>query len=117
MEIQEALQTVRALACGSDPETHQPVSADSLLLRPQVVKALNRALSALVQQEEWERTKPANAGRYWSREEDNKACEELRQGLAFDEIAKLHGRTVSSILARLVKLGKIAPKTSPNQAA
>ena len=47
MEIQEALQTVRALAGGVDPETREPVSADSLLLRPQVVKALNRALSAL----------------------------------------------------------------------
>lgn len=117
MEIQEALQTVRDLAGGIDPETRQPVSADSPLLRPRVVKALNRALSALVQQEEWERTKPANAGSYWSREEDAKVCEELRQGLPFDEIAKLHSRTVSSILARLVKLGKVAPKTSPDQVA
>jgi|HubBroStandDraft_6_1064221.scaffolds.fasta_scaffold1378875_1 hypothetical protein len=117
MDTQEALQTVRALASGLDPETQQPVSVDSLLLRPQVVKALNRALSALVQQEEWERTKPANAGRYWSHEEDNKVCDELRQGLPFEEIAKLHSRTVSSIVARLVKLEKIAPKPPANSAA
>lgn len=117
MEIQEALRTVRALASGVDPETGQPVSPGSPLLRPQVVKALNRALSALLQQAEWERTRPANSGQYWSREEDQKVCEELRQGLPLDEIANLHSRTVSSILARLVKLGKVTPKTSPNQVA
>jgi hypothetical protein len=116
MEIQEALKVIRALASGTDPETSQPLGADSILLKQQVVKALNRGLSALVQQEEWERTKPANAGKYWSREEDAKACEELRQGIDLNEIAKLHNRTVSSILARLVKLGKIAPKTPPQAA-
>jgi DNA-binding NarL/FixJ family response regulator len=117
MEIREALQVIRALAAGTDPENSQPLSPDSILLRPQVVKALNRGLSALAQQEEWERNKPTNAGKYWSREEEAKVCEEVRQGIDFHEIAKTHNRTVGSIVARLVKLGKIAPKTSSNQAA
>jgi len=117
MEIQEALQVMRALAGGNDPETSQPVATDSILLRPQIVRALNRALSALVQQDERQRAKPANAGRLWSNEEDTKVCEEVKQGIDFHEIARSHNRTVGSIVARLVKLGKIAPKTSPNQAA
>ena len=117
MEIQEALTVMRALAGGVDPETSQPLEADSILLRPQVVKALNRALSTLAQQEARERNKPSNAGRYWSHEEDTKVCEEVRQGIDLHEIAKSHNRSVGSIVTRLVKLGKIAPKTSPNQAA
>jgi hypothetical protein len=117
MEIQEALPVVRALAGGMDPETSQPLEQGSILLRPQVVKALNRALSALTQQEARERNKPANAGKYWSNEEDAKICEEVRQGIDLHEIAKSHNRSVGSIVTRLVKLGKIAPKSSPNQAA
>lgn len=117
MEIQEAVQVMRALANGTDPETSQAVEAGSVLLKPQVVKALNRALSALVQQEERARNKPANAGRYWSRDEDAKICEEVRQGIDFHQIAKAHDRSVGSIVARLVKLGEIARKTTPNRAA
>jgi DNA-binding NarL/FixJ family response regulator len=117
MEIQEALQVMRALAAGTDPENSQPLAADSLLLRPQVVKALNRALSSLTQQAERERNKPTNAGKYWSHEEDTKICDEVRQGIDLHEIARTHNRSVGSIVTRLVKLGKIAPKTSPNQAA
>ena len=109
MQLQEAVQVLRALAGGVDPETSQPVAPGSILLRPEVVKVLNRALGALRQQEEWARNKPANAGKYWSREEDAKICDEVRQGIALYQIAKSHDRTIGSIVTRLVKLGKIAP--------
>jgi len=116
MEIQEALKIVRALASGLDPENNAALPADSLCRRPQLVKALNRALGALVQLEQRERKRPANAGRYWTRQEDEQVCEELRQGLDFQQIAKAHNRTVPSIVARLVKLGKIAPAGSKQAA-
>jgi hypothetical protein len=35
-------------------------------------------------------------------------CEELRHGLSFEQIAKSHNRTSGSIVARLVRLGKIS---------
>lgn len=111
METQEAVEVVRALAGGLDPETSRPVEAGSILLKPQIVKALNRALGALVQLEKWERDRPLNAGRYWSHDEDAKVCEELRQGIDFHQIAKAHSRSVGSIVARLVKLGKFGSKT------
>jgi len=117
MEIQEALQVLRSLAGGVDPENLQPVAADSILLKPLVVKTLNRALSALSREEERERNKPANAGKYWSPEEDTKICDEVRQGIDLHEIAKSHNRSVGSIVTRLVKLGKIVPKAKPSQAA
>jgi hypothetical protein len=117
MELQEALNIMRALAGGINPETGQAMEAESLCRKPQIVKALNRALGALVQLEQRERSRPGNAGKYWSREEDKQVCAEVRKGIDFHEIAKSHNRSVPSIVARLVKLGEIKPTGSAQQAA
>jgi hypothetical protein len=112
MENQEALTIMRALASGMNPETGEKLEAESICRRPQIVKVLNRALGALLQLEQREQRKPAQAGRYWSREEDTQVCAEVRRGIDFHEIAKSHNRTVPSIVARLVKLGEIRPGPS-----
>ena len=115
MEIAEALPIVRALAGGVDPDTGTALAAESVCRKPQVVRALNRALGALLQEEEREQRRPENAGRYWSRQEDAQVCAEVRRGIDFHEIAKTHNRTVPSIVARLVKLGEIKPPASSRQ--
>jgi hypothetical protein len=107
MEMEEAIKIVRALAAGSDPETGKGFSAESICRRPMVVKALNRALGALIKLEEWDRNRPTNAGRAWSREEVTQVLKEVQDGVDFHEIARLHDRTVGAIVTRLVKLGKI----------
>lgn len=115
MEIEEALKIVRALADGVDPHTGQACPSDSIVRNPLVVIALHRAVGAMETQAEREKAKqgqPGNAYRWWSKAEEQQVCEELRQGLDFKEIAKKHNRTVPSIVARLIKLGKIAPKSS-----
>lgn len=115
MEIEEALRIVRALADGVDPYTGQACPGESVVRNPQVVIALHRAvgaMEALAEREKARQSRPANANRYWSKAEDQQVCEELRQGLDFKEIARKHHRTVPSIVARLIKLGKIAPKPS-----
>jgi DNA-binding NarL/FixJ family response regulator len=115
VEIEEALKIVRALADGLDPLTGEACPADSVSRNPQVVIALHRAVGAMEAQAEREKARqaqPANANRYWSKPEDQQVCEELRQGLDFKEIAKKHNRTVPSIVARLIKLGKVTPKSS-----
>jgi hypothetical protein len=117
MEIQEAVTVIRSLAGGVDPENGQALEAGSLCRRPQVVRALNRALGALVQLQQRAQNRPANAGRYWSREEDAQVCAEVRKGIDFHEIAKAHNRSVGSIVARLVKLGEIKAAASPPEAA
>jgi len=116
METQEAVAIMRALAAGTDPETQQPMEADALCRRPNIVKALNRALGALAQLEQRERSRPANSFRTWTRTEDAQVCDEVREGKDFHEIAKAHCRSVGAIVARLVKLGKIAP-AGPSRAA
>jgi hypothetical protein len=116
METQLALKIMRALASGVHPGSGNALPSGSLYRQPEIIKALNRALGALSQVEAKERQRPANSGRYWSREEDTKICEEVRNGLDFRLIAKAHQRSVGSIVARLVKLGKIHAK-SGSQAA
>jgi DNA-binding NarL/FixJ family response regulator len=112
MEIQDAIKVIRALADGVNPETRELMKDDSICRNPQAVMALNRALAALVTQQERELKKPASAGQYWSRAEDQQVCEELRKGMNFEDIAKTHNRSVPSIVARLVKLGKVVPEKS-----
>jgi|SRR4029077_1205152 hypothetical protein len=112
MEIHEAIQVIRALANGVDPETGAALKEESICRVATCVKALNRALSALVSQQDREQNKAAKAGAYWTHTEDVQVCEELRQGMEFKEIAKTHNRTVPSIVARLIKLGKVTPEKS-----
>jgi hypothetical protein len=115
MDIPETLKIIRALANGTNPETGVALEENSICRRPQIVKALNRAISTLVQEEKREQRKPTNAFRAWTRAEDAQVCEEVRQGMDFHVIAKNHHRTVPSIVARLVKLGKIT--AAPSKAA
>ena len=109
METQEAVKIMRALANGVNPQTGEGLESASVCRHAETVKALNRALGALVQLEQRERSRPLNAGRTWTRAEDAQVCEEVKSGTDFHEIAKTHNRTVGSIVARLVKLGKITP--------
>ena len=107
MDIPETLKIMRTLANGADPDTGTKLEQTSICRRPQIVKALNRAISALVQEQKREQLKPTNAFRTWTRSEDEQVCEEVRNGMNFHDIAKAHNRTLASIVARLVKLGKI----------
>src|SRR5581483_177762 len=120
MEIVDALKIMRALADGVNPETGEVLQADSIYQNPQNVRALHRAVSAMEYAEERERNKkllPQNAGRPWSREEEQQVCDELRNGINFQEIASMHNRSIGSIVARLVRLGKIEPKRTPEKVA
>ena len=112
MELQEAIATIRNLADGLNPTTREPLDPNDACRQPQSVKALNRAIGALLAQQDRESRNPANAGRSWTRAEDQQLCEELRQAKDINEMAKAHNRTVPAIAARLVKLGKIAPAKS-----
>jgi DNA-binding NarL/FixJ family response regulator len=112
MELEQAIKVVRALANGIHPESGAALEENSICHAPEAVKALNRALAALVAEEQREKKRPKNAGKTWTREEDEQICEELRKGTDFNQIAQSHNRSVAAILARLVKLGKIAPEKS-----
>ncbi len=120
MEIQEALKIVKALADGVNPETGEILPTDLIYQNPQNVRALHRAVGALEFLEERERHRrllPKNAGTPWSAQEDAQVCDELRSGTDFQQIARTHNRTVASIVARLVRLGKVSSKLPPARVA
>jgi len=121
MEIQEALKIIKALADGVNPETGEALPGDELIYQnPQNVRALHRAAGALEFLEERERIKrllPKNAGKPWTQQEEAEVCDELRSGTDFQQIARTHNRTVASIVARLVRLGKVSSKMPPPKVA
>jgi hypothetical protein len=84
MEILKVIKMIRALADGVDPETRELLIADSVCRNPQAVMALNRALAALVTQQQRELKKPAGAGQYWAHAEDKPICEEPENGFRGD---------------------------------
>ncbi len=93
-----------------------------MYLNPQAVRALHCAITALEFQRDRERSRrflPANAGKVWTQQEDTQICEELRRGINFEGIARAHNRTVGSIIARFVHLGKISatPQASAPQSS
>ena len=111
MEIQEALEVIRRLADGSHLENGETLVGDSIYKHPRAVRALNQAVLALEFQQQRERSRrslPVNAGKPWSSEEDARICDELRHGTNFQEIARIHNRTAGSIVARLIRLGRIS---------
>jgi hypothetical protein len=111
MEIQEALEVIRRLTDGLHPEKGEALGGNSHYQPPRAIGALNGAVEALEFQQQRERSRrslPANGGKPWTNADDAQICEELRRGINFQEIARLHNRTAGSIVARLIHLDRIS---------
>ena len=111
MESAQALAVVRSLANGVDPESGEVFPAESTYQRPQVVRALYEAASALERVERVERRKaqrPAKTGEPWTEDEDRKLLAAFDAGTALQDLAAAHERTTSAVRARLVKYGRIS---------
>ena len=110
MDQAQALQMVRSLANGVDPESGEVFPPESAYQRPQVVRALYEAASALERIERFERRRaqmPAKTGQPWSEEEDRKLLAAFDAGRALQELASAHERTMGAVRARLLKYGRI----------
>ena len=110
MDQAQALAVVRALASGVDPESGEVFPPDSAYQRPQVVRALYEAATALERIERFERRKaqmPAKTGEPWTEEEDRKLLASFDAGRALQELAAAHERTMGAVRARLLKYGRI----------
>jgi hypothetical protein len=110
MDQSQALAVVRSLANGVDPESGEVFPAESTYQRPQVVRALYEAATALERVERFERRKaqmPAKTGEPWSEDEDRKLLASFDAGRALQELAAAHERTMGAVRARLLKYGRI----------
>jgi len=110
MDQAQALALVRSLANGVDPESGEVFPAESAYQRPQIVRALYEAASALERIERFERRRaqmPVKTGQPWSEEEDRKLLAAFDAGRALQELASAHERTMGAVRARLLKYGRI----------
>jgi hypothetical protein len=110
MDQAQALELVRSLANGVDPESGEVFPPESAYQRPQIVRALYEAASALERIERFERRRaqmPAKTGEPWSEEEDRKLLAAFDAGRALQELAAAHERTMGAVRARLLKYGRI----------
>ena len=111
MDHSEALSVVRSLANGVDPETGEVFPPESAYQRPQTVRALYEAATALERIERFERRKrelPAKTGEPWSEDEDRKLLSGFDAGRGLPDLAAAHQRTQTGVRARLVKYGRLA---------
>ena len=110
MDQSQALAVVRSLANGVDPESGEIFPAESAYQRPQIVRALYEAASALERIERFDRRRqqmPPKTGEPWSEEEDRKLLAAFDAGRALQELAAQHERTMGAVRARLLKYGRI----------
>ena len=110
MDAIQALTVVRSLANGVDPETGEIFPAESAYQRPQVVRALYEAATALERIERFDRRRsqmPPKTGEPWSEEEDRRLLAAFDAGRSLQELAAAHERTMGAVRARLLKYGRI----------
>src|SRR5712664_327494 len=100
MDSAQALAVVRSLANGVDPESGEVFPAESPYQRPQTVRALYEAATALERIERFDRRKaqmPPKTGEPWTEEEDRKLLSAFDAGRALNEIAESHQRTMGAV--------------------
>jgi hypothetical protein len=119
MDESKAYNIVAALANGVDPLTGKAFPADSPYQASDIVRALYLAAQVLDAKVRTRgRTKgelPANAGKPWNDEEDRRLLGQFDTGQSVPELARLHGRTVAGIQARLERHGRLQPQAGQDR--
>ena len=102
MDIIRAREIIRSLAEGVDPTTGEVLPTESVFNSPDVIRALYTIWEATASPS----TDPLrNAGKPWTKAEDDKLRDEFSEKLKISDIAKEHGRTYGAIESRLDHLG------------
>ena len=115
MHISEALVILWSLADRMDPDSSEPVPADSIVNCSLVKQALYEAIIVLellqVATPSPKRTVPGNAGTPWTRDEDDRLLMAFDAGEPVTSIAKRHQRSRGAITARLARHQRVVPIT------
>lgn len=112
MELQQARAIVKTLAQGVHPVTGEAMSEDSPYNAPTVIRALFAVSQALDESETPPRRQaPPNAGKPWSADDDAMLDAVFAAGGDLKPLAQALGRTLFAVESRLVKLGKLPPRS------
>lgn len=102
MDIICAKEIVKSLADGVDPTTGEILPEESVYNSPEVIRALYTLLAAIPSQKMQIET---NAGKPWTKDEDDRLRDEFAAGWKCSQIAKVHERTSGAIDSRIKHLG------------
>lgn len=118
MDDRHALELLRLLADGLDPRTHEAFDPQSPYQSAETVRCLTYMINLLEQRMSTGQRKsqsPANSGKSWSKEEDERLARRFDSGISVKELAGEHSRTAAAIEARLVRLGRLKEADLPNR--
>jgi hypothetical protein len=116
MDETKAAGILKSLAAGIDPSAGTPIADAACLLQPDVVRALFLGIDSLESRSRQARrqsTLPRNAGKPWTREEDERLLQAFDTGTVVDALTLAHERTRAGIEARLVKHGRLEAEQAP----
>ena len=106
MDIQYAKQILEGLADGMNPLTGEVLSKDDVCNDPEIIRALHTILRML-DREKLSKHLPENAGKPWTKEEDDELCRRFDNGSTVKELSRTFKRTQGAITSRLEHLEKI----------
>ena len=118
MELQQARAVVETLAQGIHPVTGELMDADGPYNEPTVIRALFTVARALEgsdgkapRESAGRRSAAPNQGKPWAPEDDAKLEAAFAAGADLKPLAQELGRTTFALEARLVKLGRLPPRS------
>lgn len=110
MKFTDATLVLKALIEGHEPGSDVPLPEESVVHRPDVLRALLTGVTALERAAARDQRRallPDNVGRAWAEEEEMRMVEAFKAGESPELIARKHQRTLRAIEARLQKMGVI----------
>jgi len=113
MQKSKAIDILKLMADGVHPVTGEQLDKNHVINEPDVIRALNTAVEALISEENKlrrQRDLPERVGKPWSEQEDKALIKAFDSGISLNDLVDKHQRTRGAIRTRLVRLGKIDPE-------
>ena len=108
MDIIRAKEILEMLADGVNPMTGEVLPYSDSCNQVEVVRAIHAVLKHIaVEPEKPKRPMPENAGKPWTKDDEEILCRMFDTGCTEKEICNHFQRSSGAIAARLVRLGKI----------
>ena len=115
MDIGHAKELLTTLADGVNPLTGEILSENDSCNQVEIVRALYAVLQYIDNADNkpnktLEKSLPENAGKPWTKEDEDALCQMFDSGYTQKEISSHFKRSRGAIAARLVKLGRISDR-------
>ena len=109
MDIERAKELLTVLSDGVNPLTGELLSEDDSCYQVEIVRALYTVLRFIESQpKKSTKVLPENAGKTWTKEDEEVLCRMFDSGSTRKEICEYFKRSSGAITSRLVRLGKIS---------